>query len=111
MRTPSEALECRALVRWLSRQPELLFSHLPLGANTLTPAEAARLKSMGVRAGVPDYLIVNKETHEIVFIEMKRMQGGVVSAAQRNWEKALGGCMYIAYGFKDARDLVKQHLL
>jgi hypothetical protein len=81
----SEDYECKRFALWLDAHG-YMFSHLPLS----TPVRGidrfktlARLKSLGVRPGVPDYLImIGNEPH---FIEMKKTSGGKVSPEQIQW--------------------------
>jgi hypothetical protein len=44
-------------------------------------------KAIGVRAGVPDLMIIVKSS--LLFIEMKRKKGGVVSVFQKDWLEKL----------------------
>lgn len=98
---PSEDLECMAFVRWLD-QTGIRYSHLPL-ETPCTDIQSARLKKMGVRKGVPDYLLVVK--NKLVFIEMKRSVGGTLRPTQRAWLEALqcaGAHTFVCEGSKDA---------
>lgn len=47
--------------------------------------KAMRLKSMGLRAGVSDLVVVLKSGH-IVFLEVKK-PGGILSASQKEFQK------------------------
>lgn len=48
--------------------------------------EACRLKRAGVKAGVPDLFITEPVgAYSGLFIELKRLRGGVVSEAQEYW--------------------------
>ncbi len=106
---PSEDFECKCFSRWLQTQP-VKFSHLPL--ETLTdPISAARNKHLGVHKGVPDYLLI--VGGRVVFIEMKRSVGGVVSKQQKEWISALNAAgvgAYVCHGFREARELVSNLL-
>lgn len=81
---------------------DLLFSKIPIGDNTLSDEEGAKLRAMGVRRGVPDFLIVERQTGRILFIEMKRRDGGVVSVFQETWLTALYRNSRVAYGSAEA---------
>jgi len=105
----SEDAECAAFVRWLETQPEQ-FTHI---ANE-TPTniiQAARLKRMGVRAGVPDYMLIVRD--RLVFIEMKRTAGGRVSPEQQHWLDVLkltGAEAHVCEGFREAKQVVSNLL-
>jgi hypothetical protein len=105
---PSEDYECQVFVRWLDSK-KLKFSHLPL-ETPCTAIQSARLKKMGVRKGVPDYLIVVGS--KLVFVEMKKV-GGRVSPEQVAWLKTLatvgGVYTYVCYGAEDAIARVEYH--
>lgn len=107
----TEDAECRLFVRWLETLGDRVrFSHLPLETHT-TAINAARLKSMGVRKGVPDYLLIVGK--HIVFVEMKRRRGGVVSAHQREWLAALdaaGAHCHVCLGHHEAMSTVLHYL-
>lgn len=63
------------------------FSHIPQETFTKSWVTKNKNKAMGVRAGVPDMLIVFP--HCILFLELKRLKGGVVSEAQKAWIEAI----------------------
>lgn len=107
---PSENHEAKCLSRWLDAQiaagANIKYSHLPL--ETLTDMiTAVNLIRMGVRRGVPDYLLcINDRVH---FIELKRTAGGRVSEEQKAWIAALQRCgvgAHVCKGFREARALV-----
>jgi hypothetical protein len=65
----------------------------------------ARLKLEGVSPGVPDLFI----PAWCLWIEMKRANGGTVSAAQKDWHvylRTIGHRVIVAHGFEDARKQV-----
>lgn len=89
----------------------VLFSHVPQETFTKSWATKNKNKAMGVRAGVPDMIIVYPD--RVLFLELKRLKGGVVSVAQNEWIDALqqvgrktDSRVYagIAYGFDDAKN-------
>lgn len=107
---PSEDHESVAFVGWLELQisegKAIKFSHLPL-ETPCTPIQAKRLQRMGVRRGVPDYLLVIK--NRLHFIELKRTKGGVVSAPQQSWLDAfamVGVSAHVCNGAREAKALV-----
>jgi hypothetical protein len=75
---------------------------------TLTdPISATRNKHLGVHKGVPDYLLI--VNNRVVFIEMKRVSGGVVSKQQKEWLadlRAAGVGAHVCCGFQEAKELV-----
>ena len=87
----TERFEHRALVRYLDGLREtVLYSHIPSGVTKLSKIEARNLRRMGLRPGVPDFLLVHRETHAVFFVELKRISGGRVSRDQKMWIAALG---------------------
>jgi len=113
LRAPSETFESKAFARWLQRQMQagvLLFSKIPIGDSTLSGEEGKKLYHMGVRRGVPDFVIVHIATRKVLWVEMKREQGGVLSAYQKAWKSALGPSAAVAYGFKDAKAITVEWL-
>jgi hypothetical protein len=98
--TPTEQQECIALAKWLDRHG-VLYSHIPMGG-LRDKREAAIMKRMGVRAGIPDYLILEPP---ICAVEMKRRRGGRLSAAQREVCSAMarhGWQVIVAHGAAEA---------
>lgn len=106
---PSEALECKALVRWMERYKKVfLFSHLPLNTPTLEKY-AKQNYVLGVRRGVPDYVLVRYSDHRVIFIEMKKRRGAksVVSREQKVWMRAIGQDNgFICYGKDEAMHVI-----
>ena len=99
---PSEHIEQREFVSWFrKRHRGVRIIAIPNGGQR-SIATAARLKSEGVTAGVPDLFIPAWR----VWIEMKRQKGGSVSADQKDWIAYLTGCGYrcfVALGAEDAK--------
>lgn len=86
------------------------FTHIPNETPT-TPIQAKRLQRMGVKRGVPDYFLILR--HKPLFIELKRVEGGVVSGPQRSWIDALnmaGVPTYVCKGAAEAKALVSNLL-
>lgn len=76
--------------------------------------QKARNKAMGVRSGIPDFIIVFPNM--VLFLELKRPDGGVVSPTQKRWMLALqgvGGGIYcrLAYGYDQAKETIDNCLL
>lgn len=95
------------------KYPELsLLFHIPNGGKR-DAREAARLKKMGVKAGVPDlFLPVARGKFHGLFIEMKSPEG-TVSKFQTEWITELGKQGYdtaVCYGFEQAQEKLIQYL-
>jgi hypothetical protein len=111
IRGGSEAQEQVAFVDWLEIM-QIPYYHVPNGGFR-TEKEGAKLKRMGVKAGVPDICIVRAcgEYHG-AYVELKR-KGGFVSKVQRKWLQLLGKEGYyaiVAYGAVEAIAGVKEYL-
>src|SRR5690606_11533551 len=66
-------------------------------------------KKLGVSPGVPDLgVIVN---HQLIFIELKRKKGGVVSDFQKEWIAHLEQAnvpVRFCYGFEEAKAFIDE---
>lgn len=100
----------------------VLFSHVPQETFTKSWVTKKKNKEMGVRAGVPDMLIVYPD--RVLFLELKRLKGGVLSDAQKAWIEALNavqipsmaaGHQYVvakvACGFDEAKEIIDLQVL
>lgn len=86
----------------------IIFSHVA-HEGKVTPWKGVQLKRMGKRKGVPDFVIVFKSM--VLFLELKRERGGVVSPEQKEWIQALkkiGGTVFVmvAKGFDQAKQTI-----
>ena len=115
---PSEDDEQAAVMEWavlMEKQlPELsLLFHIANGGYR-HPATAARMKKLGVQAGVPDlFLPVARGGFHGLWVEMKRKKGGRVSDDQKRWMESLEGEMYrceVAHGAEEACDFIYKYL-
>jgi hypothetical protein len=99
-RIPTEHEEQRELVRWFRQtfQGVRIFAIANGGARSL--ATAGRLKAEGVSAGVPDLFIPAWG----LWVEMKRVKGGSLSAEQKDWIAYLEGVKYWCIVGKGAED-------
>ena len=74
----------------------------------------SKLKREGLREGIPDlFLMVPNKTHHGLFIEMKRVKGGVLSVIQkRRIEKAKkrGYAAHVCKGADEAIEIIKDYL-
>jgi hypothetical protein len=118
---PSEDDEQMAFVEWLELCG-LRFSAIPMNTYTKYMSQKMKNRRMGVRAGVPDMIVLipphrakDGEGH-LLFIEMKRRKGGVVSPEQREWLVALTALesanieAVVAKGWDEARGAVLKYL-
>ena len=113
-----EDFEQELVIRWTIGQidtwPELaLLHHIPNGGKR-GKAEAAKLKRMGVKPGVPDlHLPVARGGFNGLYVEMKRLDGGRVSSEQRVWLAALhaaGHCVAVCEGHEQAIAVLRDYL-
>lgn len=119
----SEGQEGADLARWLRRH-KVRFCHVPNGG-LRDKRQAARLVAEGVQKGAPDYLIFDRPTAAPegpqpdwprgvpvgVAIELKRRDGGRVSAEQAEWLEALrarGWVAFVAHGAEAAKERLKE---
>jgi hypothetical protein len=104
-RIPTEHEEQREVVKWFrqTHRGVRIFA-IPNGGQR-SIAAAARLKVEGVSAGVPDLFIPAWR----LWVEMKRVKGGVLSAEQKDWIKYLeevGYCAKVCKGAEDAKEQI-----
>lgn len=79
-------------------------SSIPNATFTRSWKQKMRNKKMGLHAGLPDRLVIVKKW--LVFIEMKRIKGGVLSDEQQSWIAAINetenGKAFVCKGALDA---------
>jgi hypothetical protein len=104
---PYEAQEQETLVQWLEFKG-LRFTAIPFSTYTTSWKQKALNKRMGVRRGLPDLLIVHDG--KMVWIELKRVKGGVVAPHQKEWIKAINtvaNCQaYVCRGASEAIEVI-----
>ena len=97
----SESKEQILVVNWMRKNHKnLRIFHIPNGGGR-SLVTAARLKLEGVSRGVPDLFIPALK----LWIEMKDLDGGVVSEEQKDWIEYLrqhGYCAEVANGHEEA---------
>ena len=102
MTPPSEHLEQVRLVSWFRRQyPDTRIFAIPNGGGR-SASQGASLKAEGVTPGVPDLFV----PEWLLWVEMKRETGGVVSPVQKDWISYLEGIghrVIVGKGFEDAK--------
>ena len=93
---PLEDEEQAAFVQWLELVG-LRFSSVPNATWTTSWKQKSKNHYTGLRAGFPDLIILipphraKDGVGHMLCIEMKRRQGGTVSAVQKEWIAALNG--------------------
>ncbi len=116
--TPTESVEQQRLFQWAAYQsgayPELeLMYHIPNGGSR-NKAEAGRFKAEGVKSGVPDICLpVARGGNHGMYIELKRVKGGRVSANQIAWIERLtkqGYCAAVCNGWETAAEAIMRYL-
>ena len=109
--TPLESEEQKVLVEYLELK-NIKFSAIPNSTFTKSWKQKMFNKAMGVRAGLPDLLLIIN--NKIVFIEMKRAKGSVISDYQKDWMVKLNNCegvnVYVCYSFEEAKAVVNKLL-
>lgn len=87
-RRPEELLQASVAqyLNILSQQGRLLWFH-PANGGSRNLLEAVKLKRLGVKAGVPDIVVIPK-VGPVCFIELKS-EDGVLTETQKFWLQAL----------------------
>ena len=113
-----EDFEQELVMRWAEGQagnwPELaLLHHIPNGGKR-GKSEAAKLKRMGVKRGVPDLCLpVPRGAFIGLYVEMKKLSGGRLSPEQRTWLNKLaaqGHMVTVAQGHEQAITVIRDYL-
>ena len=115
---PTEHQEQCALFEWAAFQegfwPELRLMHAIPNGGKRDKVTAARLKAEGVKPGVPDICLpVPRGDKHGLYIEMKRREGGSVSADQLKWLDNLmrqGYECHVCRGCEEARKVILDYL-
>ncbi len=114
--TPYEDAECIALVQYLeilqNQGHDILFTHIANETYTKSWKQKNRNKAVGVRPGLPDYVIIINR--HIIFLEMKRIKGGTLTKDQKRWIKKLENTcafIYVVKGFDEAKTLIDAFLV
>lgn len=107
---PLERDEQAALFAWADAHP---VAHV-MYANVNGQYRQGQRPEPGMKAGIPDvFLPVARNGKHGLYIELKRIQGGKVSDAQKGWRSVLEGQGYAvgwAYGAAEAIALVENYL-
>ena len=106
--TPTEYDECLVFADWLTLKG-FRFSHLAQETFTKSWGIKMKNKKMGVKKGVPDYIILLPEKG-IVFVEMKRTKGAAEKPEQIEWINAINALpnsdAKVCYGANQAIDYI-----
>jgi hypothetical protein len=98
----SEHLQQVRLVSWFRRSyPGVRVFAIPNGGHR-GASQGASLKAEGVSPGVPDLFV----PEWLLWVEMKRETGGIVSPVQRDWIEyleSIGHKVIVGRGFEDAK--------
>lgn len=109
---PTEAQDQIKLVVWLSKMGIRVSASANGGSRNLL--EALKLKRMGVSPGFPDIEVpLPSGPYHGLYIELKRVSGGVVSQNQKDWIDYLNSKGYyarVAKGLQQAKDIVLEYL-
>ena len=114
----TEAQEQESLFEWIEynagKYPEASLCYHIANGGRRDKAEAAHLKSQGVKAGVPDLCLpVARGQFHGLYIELKRRQGGIISDDQKRWIKTLREQGYVAEvcrGWEQAAEMITKYL-
>jgi len=103
----TEELEQFVLIDWL-RLKKIIHFAIPNGGHRDIHT-AVKLKRGGLMAGVPDLCIpLARKPYHGLYIELKRVKGGVVSDVQKWWLAALAYQGYKATVCKGARSAINE---
>ena len=108
--TPLEHEEQEAVVEYLELL-KIKFTSIPNSTYTKSWKQKAFNKKQGLRAGLPDLLCLIKD--KLVFIEMKRQKGSVVSDVQKSWIEELNKVdnvyAHVCKGFDEAKEIIDKY--
>jgi len=105
---PSEFQEQCKLVVWL-RKKRIVHHHSPNGMKS-SYHEGAKFKRLGTMPGFPDIIIpYARKGYHGLYIELKRVSGGVLSESQKWWRDFLakeGYAWHEAKGCSQAKQII-----
>lgn len=105
---PTEYEEQVAVVQYLELKGHK-FTAIPNSTFTKSWNVKRKNTALGLRAGLPDLIAIINDN--LVFIEMKRQKGGVLSQSQKDWIKALedaGQTVWVCKGAEPAIENIKK---
>ena len=98
----------------LNSYPELKYLFAIPNGGMRDKITAAKLKAEGVKLGVPDMCLpVSRSIYHGLFIELKKLKGGVLSKEQEHWINWLNEQGYYAMvcrGWEEAREILIWYL-
>ena len=109
---PLEKEEQQNFVKWLKANK---IKHWANGLGVKLDYDVkymASLRSQGHYKGIPDVTVL-LPSGKVIFIELKRIKGGVVSPEQKKWIKDLQDLGYpakVCYGADEAIEFVKEEI-
>lgn len=112
--TPLEAFEQELIFKWIRsnqiREPKLQLAYGTLNGIKLSKMLAVKAKKQGNRVGVPDIVLPAKSfdgKYPGLYIELKRLKGGKVSAEQKRYHKLLMAQGYMVMVEKGHQDAIR----
>jgi VRR-NUC domain len=118
--TPLEDWEQKIVFQWIRanqiKYPQLQLAYGTLNGVRLTPRLRTKMKEQGNRKGVPDICLPFKCNNGCcpgLYIELKRIKKGVVSADQKRYHELLreqGYVVNVCKGHVDAINTIKTYL-
>jgi len=117
LKPPTEEQECILLAEYLDLMitigKVIVYTHTAQETFTRSWGIKMKNKRMGVRRGIPDYVIITPK--HTIFIEMKRAKKSLskISEQQKIWVKAIkdtGVIADVCYGFDEAKELLERYL-
>lgn len=110
-RKQPEYEESKILVKYCDAN-NITIAHIPNETWTPSYKQRAINTAMGVKPGVPDYMII--VNGNLIFIELKRpgKPKASVSKHQKQWIKQLNQCIgvkaFVCYGAEEAIEIIKE---
>jgi hypothetical protein len=104
-RIPTEHEEQREVVKWFRQTYENVRIFAIANGEKRSITVASRLKVEGVSPGVPDLYAPEWK----LWIEMKRIKGGSVSAVQKDWHtylQGIGDTVLVCKGAEEAKEQI-----
>lgn len=109
---PTELQEQIAVFNWVNlmirKYPMLKYMNASLNGVRLTIGQATLAKKSGMIKGYPDiFLPYRNKTYNGLFIELKRIKGGIVSPEQKDFISFLNSQGYLAVVCKGSQEAIE----